>query len=45
MEILTKKLLLQKYSASDFEAFCDIICNDEVMLNISGKRDTRIVAK
>jgi len=45
MEIHTKRLLLQKYSASDFEAFCDIVCNDEVMLNISGKGNTRIVTK
>jgi len=45
MEIHTKRLLLQKYSASDFEAFCDIVCNDEVMLNISGKGNTRKVAK
>ena len=45
MEIHTKRLLLQKYNASDFEAFCDIVCNDEVMLNISGKGNTRKVAK
>ncbi len=45
MEIQTKRLALQKYKASDFEAFCNIVCNDEVMKNISGKGNTRIVAK
>ncbi len=45
MEIQTKRLALQKYKASDFEAFCNIVCNDEVMKNISGKGNTRIVTK
>lgn len=45
MKIQTKRLSLQRYNASDFEVFCDIVCNDEVMLNISGKGNTRIVAR
>lgn len=45
MEIHTKRLLLQKYNASDFEAFCNIVCSDEVMLNISGKGNSIEVAK
>ena len=35
---------MQKYTASDFESFCDVICNDEVMLYISGKGNSREVA-
>ena len=44
MKIQTKRLILQKYEATDFEVFCDVICNDEVMLHIPGKGNTLVVA-
>ncbi len=45
MNISTNRLSLIKYNSSDFEDFCKVICDDEVMLHISGKGNTRIVAK
>ena len=45
MDILTQRLILKKYNASDFEDFCKVICNDEVMIHISSKGHTRLVAK
>ncbi|MGY8933966.1 MAG: GNAT family N-acetyltransferase [Flavobacteriales bacterium] len=45
MDIISPLLILKKYSTSDFEDFCKVICNDEVMLHISGKGHTRLVAK
>lgn len=45
MKIKTQHLLLIKYDNTDFEDFCKVICNDEVMLHISGKGHTRLVAK
>ncbi len=44
MNLLTSRTVMQKYMASDFESFCDVICNDEVMLHISGKGNSREVA-
>lgn len=45
MDIITERLILKKYNTSDFEDFCKVICNDEVMFHISGKGHTRLVAK
>lgn len=45
MELVTSRLRLKKYVASDLDAFCEVICNDEVMLHISGKGNSRAVAK
>ena len=45
MDIITQSLILKKYISSDFEDFCKVICNDEVMFHISGKGHTRLVAK
>ena len=45
MDIITQHLILKKYSTSDFEDFCKVICNDEVMLHITGKGHTKLVAK
>lgn len=45
MDIISPRLKLKKYNSSDFEDFCKIICNDEVMFHISGKGHTRLVAK
>ena len=45
MDIITEHLKIKKYNTSDFEVFCKIICNDEVMFHISGKGHTRLVAK
>jgi len=45
MKLQTERLSLQKYVASDFEDFCEVICNDEVMLHISGKGNSIKVAK
>ncbi len=44
MNLVTSRTKMQKYTASDFESFCDVICNDEVMLHISGKGNSREVA-
>ena len=44
MNILTSRTVMQKYTESDFEFFCDVICNDEVMLHISGKGNPRDIA-
>jgi len=44
MNLVTSRTEMQKYKASDFESFCDVICNDEVMLFISGKGNSREVA-
>jgi RimJ/RimL family protein N-acetyltransferase len=45
MEINTERTKLVKYSESDFDAFCKVICNDEVMYHISGKGYSPEVAK
>ena len=45
MNLVTSRLIMKKYKASDFEDFCELICNDEVMLHISGKGNTIKVAK
>jgi ribosomal-protein-alanine N-acetyltransferase len=45
MEINTERTLLVKYDESDFESFCNVICNDEVMYHISGKGYSPKVAK
>ncbi len=45
MDLLTSRLIMEKYKASDFEGFCEVICNDEVMKNISGKGNTVKIAK
>ena len=44
MNLLTTRTVMRKYTESDFESFCDVICNDEVMLHISGKGNPRDVA-
>lgn len=44
MNLFTPRTVMQKYTKSDFESFCDVICNDEVMLHISGKGNPREVA-
>lgn len=45
MELLTSRLILKKYITSDLGVFCEVICNDKVMLHISGEGNTRTVAK
>ena len=45
MDIQTQRLVLKKYNLSDFEDFCKVICNDEVMFHITGKGHTRLEAK
>ncbi len=45
MNLVTSRTEMRKYMESDFESFCDVICNDEVMLYISGKGNSREVAK
>ncbi len=45
MDLNTPRAILQKYQASDFEVFCEVICNDEVMRYISGKGNTIKVAQ
>ncbi len=45
MDLLTSRLIMEKYKALDFEDFCEVICNDEVMRDISGKGNTVKVAK
>ncbi len=45
MEIHTKRTVLVKYDESDFNAFCKVICNDEVMYHIAGKGYSSTVAK
>lgn len=45
MQHQTERTKLVKYNSTDFESFCDVICNDEVMRNISGKGDSRPVAR
>ncbi len=44
MNLVTSRTEMQKYKASDFESFCDVVCNDEVMLHISGKGNSKEVA-
>lgn len=44
MKLQTERLSLQKYRVLDIDAFCDVICNDEVMLHISGKGNSIKVA-
>ena len=44
MNLLSSRIVMQKYAASDFEDFCEVICNDEVMLHISGKGNSKKVA-
>lgn len=44
MKLQTERLSLQKYMVLDIDAFCDVICNDEVMLHISGKGNSIKVA-
>ena len=45
MELVTPRTTMIKYNESDFEAFCEVVCNDEVMLNISGKGHSEKEAK
>ena len=45
MNLLTSRLEMAKYKTIDFEYFCDVICNDEVMFYISGTGNSREVAK
>ena len=45
MDLLTERTKLIKYTTSDFESFCKVICNDEVMLHISGKGNSRKIAR
>ncbi len=44
MKLLTSRLILKKYESADLEDFCKVICNDEVMLHISGKGNSREIA-
>ncbi len=44
MKLQTARLSLQKYMSSDFDNFCEVICNDEVMLHVSGKGNSKKVA-
>jgi RimJ/RimL family protein N-acetyltransferase len=37
MDIHTERTLMVKYDDADLSSFCKVICNDEVMLHISGK--------
>ena len=45
MEIHTERTVMIKYDGSDFDAFCKVICNDEVMYHIAGKGYSTEVAK
>ncbi len=45
MHLVTSHIEMIKYNDSDFEDFCVVICNDEVMLNISGKGNSIAVAR
>jgi RimJ/RimL family protein N-acetyltransferase len=45
VNIHTTRTLLVKYDESDFDSFCKVICNDEVMLHISGKGYSLDVAR
>jgi len=45
MQLKTARTILTKYETNDFEAFCEVICNDEVMLHIFGKGHTVEVAR
>lgn len=45
MELVTPRTTMVKYNESDFESFCEVVCNDEVMLNISGKGHSKKEAK
>jgi len=44
MELITEHTRIVKYDHSDFEAFCEVICNDEVMYHISGKGNSKKIA-
>lgn len=44
MNLVSPRLKMIKYSSSDLDYFCEIICNDEVMYHISGKGNSRKVA-
>ena len=44
MGLSTEHTRMVKYDPSDFEAFCEVICNDEVMYHISGRGNSRKIA-
>lgn len=41
----TNRLKYQAYKASDYDDFCEVVCNDKVMIHIAGKGDSLKVAK
>ena len=45
MNLVSPRIKMIKYSSTDLEYFCDVICNDEVMYHISGKGNSRELAE
>jgi len=45
MNLVTPRIKMIKYITSDLDHFCEVICNDEVMLHISGKGNSRALAE
>ena len=45
MKLVTPRLKMIKYIASDIDHFCEVLCDDEVMRHISGKGNPRGLAE
>jgi len=45
MDWKSERLQYQAYVASDFDAFCQVVCDDEVMVHIGGKGNSLKVAR
>ncbi|PCI35472.1 MAG: hypothetical protein COB60_02925 [Flavobacteriaceae bacterium] len=41
----SNRLIYQKYEEDDFDDFCDVVCNNEIMIHIGGKGNSLKVAR